>query len=196
MAIVYVRRKRSKTIMDAKQYQKLASRTLLDKPIAPISDHDIMIVWNVIGLAGEVGEIADLIVDDFCKKDLLSKEIGDAMWYCSAIATKLWFDLGEIIENDTLYDFSYMSKRDMALALCISVTNISELCKKGIFHRHDLDKEDVFRELVRVTNSLSALATINGLTLKCIMEDNINKLRERYPDGFSSEDSKKRIDVR
>lgn len=182
--------------MDAKQYQKLASRTLLDKPIAPISDHDIMIIWNVIGLAGEVGEIADLIVDDFCKKDLLSKEIGDAMWYCSAIATKLCFDLGEIIENDTLYDFSYMSKRDMALALCISVTNIGELCKKGIFHRHDLDKEDVFRQLVRVTNSLSVLATINGLTLKCTMEDNINKLRERYPDGFSSEDSKKRIDVR
>lgn len=47
--------------MNANEYQHLAGRTLIEKPDAQYSDNDIMIVWNAIGLAGEAGEVADLV---------------------------------------------------------------------------------------------------------------------------------------
>ena len=42
---------------------------------------------------------------------------------------------------------------------------------------------------------IAALCTKLGLNLNEVMEDNIAKLEERYPGGFTSEDSVKRVDV-
>ena len=50
--------------MDATNYQKLSSRTLIDKPGFEIPDKEIMAVWDVIGLTGEAGEVADEIKKD------------------------------------------------------------------------------------------------------------------------------------
>lgn len=47
--------------MNASDYQQLAARTLIDKPGFDIPNTDIMIIWNAIGLAGEAGEIAELV---------------------------------------------------------------------------------------------------------------------------------------
>lgn len=47
--------------MDANEYQRLAARTLIDKPGFEIPEKEIMAVWEVIGLAGEAGEVANLI---------------------------------------------------------------------------------------------------------------------------------------
>lgn len=90
----------------------------------------IMRLWNAIGLAGEVGEVVQLIysealmVEDEGKvADKLEDELGDLLWY------------------------------------------------------------------------IAGLATQHGLKLSDIMNRNIQKLRRRYPDGFTSADSMARRDV-
>lgn len=103
-------------------YQRLASRTLIDRPGFEIAGSDMMLIWNAIGLAGETGEVCDLI-------------------------------------------------------------------KKGIFHQHGLDKEKLFDELGDVMWYLAALCTKLGFDLSDVMQHNIDKLIERYPDGYSAEDS-------
>jgi NTP pyrophosphatase (non-canonical NTP hydrolase) len=114
--------------MDAEIYQELAARTLIDKPGFKISDDDIMIIWNAIGLAGEAGEV------------------------CEAI-------------------------------------------KKGIFHQHGLDRGSLQKELGDVCWYLAALCTKLGLDLGEVMSANIEKLKARYPDGYSSNNSKRRVDI-
>ena len=114
--------------MDANDYQKLAARTLIDEPGFEISPKQIMIVWCSIGLAGEAGEIAELV-------------------------------------------------------------------KKGIFHQHGIDVEKIKKELGDVLWYVAALCTQFDLEMSEIMQQNIHKLRVRYPNGFSSVDSKQRADV-
>lgn len=87
----------------ADTYQELASRTLITKPDFEITDDQVMIAWNAIGLAGETGEIMEQIKHGiFHQKGLnvqhLKKELGDCLWYISAICTKLNLTLSEVME--------------------------------------------------------------------------------------------------
>lgn len=91
--------------MDANQYQKMAGRTLIDKPDAQYTDHEIMIVWNAIGLAGEAGEVADHIKKGVfhqhgIDKDKLVKELGDVLWYVAALCTKLDVSMGDVMNTN------------------------------------------------------------------------------------------------
>lgn len=114
--------------MDSLQYQRLAGRTLIDGPDAEYTAEEIMLVWNALGLAGEAGEVADLI-------------------------------------------------------------------KKAVFHRHGLTldtKEKLAKELGDVLWYVAALCTKLDIGLDMVMDMNITKLRQRYPEGYSSEASKHR----
>jgi NTP pyrophosphatase (non-canonical NTP hydrolase) len=113
--------------MNANEYQKLAARTLIDRPGFEITARNIMTVWDALGLAGEAGEVADHI-------------------------------------------------------------------KKGIFHRHGLDIPKLKKELGDTLWYIAAICTTLGFDLGEIMDLNIEKLKERYPNGFNSEDSKRRVD--
>ncbi len=114
--------------MTANQYQKLASRTLIEGPDFDIPGNDMMIIWATIGLAGESGEVA-------------------------------------------------------------------ELAKKGIFHQHGINKDKFKNELGDCLWYIAALCTKLDLDMEEIMEDNIEKLMTRYPDGYSSTDSINRVDL-
>lgn len=88
--------------MNADLYQILAARTLIDKPGFEISDNDMMIIWNALGLAGEAGEVADTIKKGILHqhgldKDRLIKELGDVCWYLAALCTKLDVDLSVVM---------------------------------------------------------------------------------------------------
>jgi len=67
--------------------------------------------------------------------------------------------------------------------------------KKHVFHGHDLNAEEIRNELGDVLHYLSGLATMCGLELEDIALTNVTKLARRYPNGFKSEDSIKRVDV-
>lgn len=115
-------------VMNANEYQQQAARTLIAKPDAQYTDNDIMIIWNAIGLAGEAGEVAELV-------------------------------------------------------------------KKGIFHQHGLDKAKMFKEIGDVLWYVAAICTKLDFSMADIMQANIDKLRERYPEGYSSAASMTRVDV-
>lgn len=113
--------------MDANEYQYAAGRTLIAEPDAEYSGEEIMLVWNALGLAGEAGEVSDLI-------------------------------------------------------------------KKSVFHRHTLDRAALVKELGDVLWYVAALCTKIGIHMDDVMALNIEKLRQRYPAGYSSEASKHKPD--
>lgn len=69
---------------------------------------------------------------------------------------------------------------------------VCDLLKKFCFHGHELDKEKLIKELGDVLWYTATIANTAGLKLEDIAIANIEKLKARYPDGFSEERSRNR----
>lgn len=71
---------------------------------------------------------------------------------------------------------------------------VTDLLKKSLFHGHKLDREAVIKELGDVMHYLAGIAYMLDVPLEDVATANIEKLRKRYPDGFSMEASVNRKD--
>lgn len=67
-----------------------------------------------------------------------------------------------------------------------------DIVKKHLFQGHPLDREDLAKELGDVAWYLAVTAHAIGYDLETVLEMNIKKLRDRYPDGFDAERSNNR----
>ena len=91
--------------MSADEYQRQAARTLIAALDAEYTNHEIMLVWNALGLAGEAGEVADTVKKAVfhqhgLERDELIKELGDVLWYVAALCSKLDTPLSEVMERN------------------------------------------------------------------------------------------------
>ena len=59
------------------------------------------------------------------------------------------------------------------------------MVKKAIFHGHTLEIEDLKKEIGDVMWYLALICDSFGVDIEEIARMNIDKLIERYPDGFS-----------
>jgi len=87
--------------MDFKDYQQLASRTLLAEPDFQIQPDQVLLAWNALGLVGEAGEVAELVKKGVFHQrgldlDKMRKELGDVLWYVAAVASNVGLTLDEI----------------------------------------------------------------------------------------------------
>ncbi len=64
-----------------------------------------------------------------------------------------------------------------------------DLVKKHLAQGHELDRENLAKELGDVAWYLAETARAIGYDLETILQMNIDKLKARYPEGFSSERS-------
>ena len=72
-----------------------------------------------------------------------------------------------------------------ALGLCGESGEVADIVKKFRFQGHDLDFEHIAKELGDVAWYLAVGAYAIGLDLESIFRMNKEKLKARYPDGFS-----------
>jgi len=112
----------------------------------------------------------------------------DAKDYQQKAARTLIENPGEFTNHETMIIWT-------AMGLAGETGELVDLVKKGIFHRHGLDREKVKKELGDVLWYVAGLCSVLGFDMGAVMEANIEKLEKRYPNGFSSEDSQKRVDV-
>jgi len=82
-----------------------------------------------------------------------------------------------------------------ALGLTGESGEVADIIKKAVFHGHTLDQEKIKQELGDILWYIAATATTLGFELSEIMEINIQKLKERYPNGFNSADSINRKEI-
>ena len=83
---------------------------------------------------------------------------------------------------------------EKALGLSEETGEVLGLLKKSGWHGRELDRAALRKELGDVMWYVAALAHGHGFTLSEIATANIEKLRKRYPDGFSVERSLNRGD--
>lgn len=78
------------------------------------------------------------------------------------------------------------------MGLCGESGEAIDLVKKHLAQGHDLDKEKLAKELGDIAWYLAETAYVIGYPLEDILQMNIDKLKSRYPEGFSTERSLKR----
>ena len=90
-----------------------------------------------------------------------------------------------------------LSERDVlingVMGLCGESGEAIDLVKKWLAQGHELDKEKLAKELGDICWYLAETATAIGYDLEDIMAANIEKLKKRYPEGFSCERSRARL---
>lgn len=79
-----------------------------------------------------------------------------------------------------------------ALGLCGEAGEFADLVKKTLFQGHEMDKERMAKELGDVAWYLAVSAFAIGYDLETVLQMNVDKLRNRYPDGFDEDRSRNR----
>ena len=90
-----------------------------------------------------------------------------------------------------------LSKRDVlinsVMGLCGEAGEAIDIVKKWMAQGHVLDKEQLVKELGDIAWYLAEAATALDLPLEEILRANIDKLKQRYPNGFETERSLVRL---
>lgn len=84
------------------------------------------------------------------------------------------------------------AKRGSTMGLAGEAGEVVDMLKKVFYHGHELDPGQLAKELGDVMWYVSDLATQFGIGLDDIARGNIEKLKARYPDGFSEARSRTR----
>lgn len=92
-----------------------------------------------------------------------------------------------------------LSKKDVlinsVMGLCGESGEAIDIVKKWLAQGHELDKGKLAKELGDIAWYLAEAATALEIPLEEILAANIEKLRKRFPEGFTAEASQTRTDT-
>lgn len=78
----------------------------------------------------------------------------------------------------------------MAMGLSGEVGEVIDILKKHLYHGKELDVDHLAEELGDVMFYLTNLATIFDLPMEDVLQENVEKLEKRYPQGFKKLDDR------
>ena len=87
-----------------------------------------------------------------------------------------------------------LRQTNWAMGLAGEAGEVCDYIKKVTHHGHKINRDHIKKELGDVCWYVAVMAHEYGITMNDVLESNIEKLRNRYPEGFSSEASKNRQD--
>ena len=181
--------------MDANEYQKLAARTLIMEPDTTFTNDELAIMLAALELGAKVGAALDYVKKAICHRHgfdprelhtlLCEMAIADIDLRVTSVGAHnkreyqlsgndqmlIWCALGlggeagEVMEGASMVQYGKISTREM----------IKELGDNDWYN--------------------AALCTLVGVPMSDVMQANIDKLNKRYKNGYSSEESKKRVDT-
>ncbi len=86
-----------------------------------------------------------------------------------------------------------LSKKDVlingVMGLCGESGEAIDIVKKHLAQGHTLDRDALINELGDIAWYLAETATALDISLDEVFQRNIDKLKKRYPEGFSAENS-------
>lgn len=193
--------------MNLTDYQPLALRT--EKPLPTVIER---LAHAGIGLFTESGEIATCVkritiygksLDDLDKssppKSLrhnIGEEIGDAFWYLAIGCSATTLPLQSLMANLQPYPTT------LALATFSLAEGVGKFSKylriallspePASLSAHECRVANDYMRLI--AQALVDIVELAGLDLRQILDDNIAKLRERFPDAYSNEAAEARAD--
>lgn len=174
--------------MTMTEYVELAQRTASTKTKADKIGH------GCLGLIGEAGEIIDIIkkrkymgMTEEMAREKLIDEISDCCWYIAEWCTGTGNNM-QVIFDESVGLFDEFSVEKLAVALAGDAYELWGLSQDGIMYHYQYDA------ICAVAKCIKALCYKIGVELETVLKHNIDKLKARYPDGFSAERSNRRYE--
>lgn len=182
--------------MTMREYQKLAQRT------SPDDGHD-KLDNGVLGLMGETGEIVDIYkkwmyqseVNTELPGDQMAEELGDVLWYLAELAAGIGVGLIDIIGED-FAQIDERTKRKPAKRTSLRSAIVGLAGRAWQINRCICKSEwrGTHSHIRRIMLTITHLAHKVDLTIEEVAIMNINKLKKRYPYGFSARRSMERYE--
>jgi NTP pyrophosphatase (non-canonical NTP hydrolase) len=171
--------------MDWNEYSTLAART------APANQaRKDRVINAALGICGELAEMADASRQG--NREWIAQEAGDVCWYL-ALGGLTDFIPARPHEDLRIWA-DEAGVNSMLLRLLILAGNYADHVKKYTKQGHPWTDGPPHMVLSSIAADLYLLMFLHRLDWESILEHNIDKLRKRYPEGFSVERSVYRED--
>ena len=149
----------------------------------------------ILGLIGEWGEVADILKKHIFQghkidRDHLIEELGDCCWYAMLLIDEAKLDTHVVFyKNWRVNSSSYQNMSDIIGLMSHGSKCIGELCGLLYYysnHGFSLAALDCIRSIFWCIESV---AHLHDCTLFDIFAKNVQKISDRYPEGFSVHNS-------
>ncbi len=179
--------------MDVDNYQTAAARTLISEPDTTFTNEEIAIMLGALELGAAVGKVLE-----YCKKGICHRhgfgriEMNEKLVDVTRRAVKL-------MTLDAPYQQLILSGNEQMILWCALglggeagevMETISEIPGCAVDMTSVLVKELGDNDWYN-----AALCTLIGVPMSDVMQANVSKLEQRYKNGYSSEESKARVDT-
>lgn len=166
--------------MQWEEYLELSEKTLSTEFHIKEDEKLQRVLHGIIGLATEIEELLDNYTTSMDEINML-EELGDLTWYLAIIHREYPKGKRTIIRQEPLDAFNCV------IMLNKNVLKLLDMMKKKIYYNKDINVQ-IFDDLVLlVEDDIHWLANHYGLKVEDICQVNIDKLKARYGEKFSSE---------
>ena len=164
--------------MNLKQYQDLAFRT--EKMPTHVRGYELFkfrLMHHALGLAGELGELDESMCDT-------KEEGGDMMWYVAGFANSINYVLGSA---------PILVPKEKTLTTAVG--ELVDFVKRIVIYDKLYDEDNARNVVEMVMQKIfSHVCQNEAVDFQLMLEDNIAKLRKRYPEKYTNEAALARAD--
>lgn len=153
-----------------------------------LNTNEELLNWS-LGLVGEASELSGLSA--FPKHDgkwteNITNEAGDILWYLAGFCDTLEFDLNALY-LEAKEKVSREKDDKVFLRLVVRAGAVADYIKKVVFQHHPLARDHLWGLLVSTLTHLLELLMDESPDddIYQVAEKNLEKLRRRYPTGFT-----------
>ena len=166
--------------MNWKEYLELSEKTLSTQ--FHCDEKEQRLLHAVIGVLTEVEELLDNHIGDEQDFTNMLEEAGDITWYLAIIGREMDLDYPQLIVK---------TKNDNPMKLVLKIVKntckLLDMLKKKLYYNKPID-ENLFRTITSlVMLDVSDYMNTYDIDIEKSFDVNIDKLRARYGDKFSSE---------
>jgi len=121
------------------------------------------------------------------------EELWDVLWYFAILSDNLWyFDF----EFDTNISIKLHSVNDYIFEINDLTINILDSVKKSLFYKKNLDIDLLKQRLSKLFALIKSVIIFLGWNIEKTAITNIEKLKARYPEKFTSENAiNRKLDI-